>query len=221
MEEESPKEISLPPSPPPAEDLPDEVLQSSGRKRRKFNYSFVDEVAYGSEQLPRLPAERLVNAAARKWAKSAKEHVGQFSSPFLKPDDAWRVSCRCFRHTGCHAGEGKTFQFHGCMEGQIFKLVVFSDGKCRGPDRVCRTPQKQSLEQQLTPEQRRLVHEAADTLLETGRKVPRVQQAETLHPQLTINCFTVLKYLSARQLQLLCTSDFESSGWLWSAFAQS
>ena len=158
MEEESPKESPAAPSENAAVPL----------KRRKLAYAAIDEVAY-----PAVPADKpdkLLRCLARRWAASQKEHVGGFSTPFLQADDDWRVSCRCFRHTGCHAREGKAFQFRGCLEGNIFKLSVSSAGKCKGPERICRTPQTQSLEHQLTVEQRRLVHEAADTLLETGRK---------------------------------------------------
>ena len=159
MEEESPRESPAAPSESPAVPL----------KRRKLVYAVIDEVAY-----PAVPADKpdkLLRCLARRWAASQKEHVGGFSTPFPQTNDDWRVSCSCFRHTGCHAGEGKAFQFRGCWEGNIFNLAVSSAGKCKGPERICRRPQKQSLEHQLTLEQRLLVHEAADTLLETGRKV--------------------------------------------------
>ena len=138
------------------------------RRKRSLEFHFVDTFV--------CPKVEDVREAARLWASKNHEVVGSFRQPYLLPSMQRRTTAACHKCEGCHRFDGKIFEFLACdSEDKAFtKLTVSRAGDCSGD---ARTKTRRSANQkggkkkpQATAEERNLVHEAADFLIQQNLK---------------------------------------------------
>ena len=130
--------------------------------------------------------------------------MGDLRTPAQTPV-GWRTSGPCFRHVGCHIGNGLRYRFTGRADERGYLLSVSTAGECQGEVRRLRASGA-GRPQAPTAQDRDAVLQAADTLLARNLSPTPAAVAMTIAP-LRLPAAALSAILRARKLRCGQTTD--------------